>query len=170
MILRSLAQTVARVCPLRPLTISAAKKLFRALYAMPAAAAARTLLRPAGTASCAPRRRPISYRTPAIAAGPAIWAWLLSVPYQGIRPRISRESKVPSTPTSPAAAGPPKIMLARSGAEPTDTVIPAGRLIGNALATSVTAIQKVTPRGPPISGRTGKTAIAATRAIPAAAT
>ena len=42
-------------------------------------------------------------------------------------------------------------MLARSGAEPTDTVIPAGRLIGNALATSVTAIQKESPKTPELA-------------------
>src|SRR5262245_8518198 len=83
-----------------------------------------------------------SIKSPAAAAGRTMTAWFARVPYQGMRPRISRSSVVPSRATQVPAAGPPKTVAARI--VDTDTVnwAPRGILIGTADATSVAATQK----------------------------
>jgi hypothetical protein len=72
--------------------------------------------------------------------------------------------------TIAAAAGPPRIMEARIGAEPTETTLPRGSRTGKALATSVANVQKIRPGTPPISGRIGNSKVAAAITRTAAAT
>jgi hypothetical protein len=77
---------------------------------------------------------------------------------------------VPITETMAAASGPPRIMDAKMGADPTETTLPRGNLTGIALATSVARVQKTSPSGPPTSWRTGNRKEAAAITTTAAAT
>ena len=54
-------------------------------------------------------------RSPPTIAGKDDPAWFASVPYQGIRPRISRTSVVPIAATQPPTAGPPRVIAATIG-------------------------------------------------------
>ncbi len=94
----------------------------------------------------------------------------LSIPYHGTRPRNSRRSNVPAMATSAIAVGPPRNIAATSGAKATDTIRPLGSVTGRTLATNVSAVQKMMPWTPPISGRTGQMTIAAASIRLAAAT
>jgi hypothetical protein len=77
-------------------------------------------------------------------------------------------------PTIPAAAGPPKAIVARIGATLTDATVPLGSLTGNALATSVKPVQNARPTHgdapPETEARGGKRKIAAANTRIATAT
>ena len=77
---------------------------------------------------------------------------------------------VPIAVTIAAAAGPPRNMAARIGADPTDTATPLGSRTGIALAASVATVQYTKPIGPPIPSRIGNRKIAAAITRIAAAT
>jgi hypothetical protein len=72
--------------------------------------------------------------------------------------------------TIDAASGPPRIIAASIGAEPTDTTLPRGRRTGMALATRVASVQYRRPEGPPMADRTGKRNVAAAITTTATAT
>ena len=71
-------------------------------------------------------------------------AWFASVPYQGILPRSSRSSVVPTSATQPPAVGPPR-RSPRSRAQSTPDHVPRGIRTGSADARSVTRHQKTRP-------------------------
>jgi hypothetical protein len=77
---------------------------------------------------------------------------------------------VPISETTAAASGPPRIIAARIGAEPTDTTLPRGSLTGIALAMSVAIVQKTRPGIPPIASPIGNRKRAAAITRTAAAT
>jgi hypothetical protein len=72
--------------------------------------------------------------------------------------------------TTAAASGPPRIIAARMGADPTDTTLPLGSRTGIALATSVASVQNTSPAVPPMAARIGNRKKAAAITTTAAAT
>ena len=168
---KSCDQIVLIGSPVRALTAARARDQLTVKKTSPAKTAAMndwTLKKekpgPASKSAAAANATPA--RVPEIASS----AWLNTVPYHGMRPRTSRLSIVPITPTAAPASGPPRIAAPKIGAAATETTVPRGSCTGRALAAKARAIQYITPARPLISGRSGNSAIAAAITRTAAAT